>query len=129
MSDALKPANHGRDHRGGSLHDGIPAEWHYVGDPGEPAFKNGWANSGGDLERIRFSLLPGYDPDEATGAGLWGRVEIQGSCTGGADGSVVFTLPEGYRPQKELRRPASDDQGNFVVYRVLATGDVVRGIT
>lgn len=128
MSDAVKPANHGRDHRGGSLHDGIPTEMHYVGDPGEPAFQNGWANSGGTLENMRFYLLPGYDPDEAETYGIRGRLWIEGSCTGGANGTVVFTLPDGYRPRKEKRIAASDDDGNFVVLRVLASGDVIRGI-
>lgn len=129
MSDAILPANHGRRHRGGSRDDGIPCQIHYVGDPGEPAFQNGWSNSGGDLEDMRFYLAPGYDPDEATTYGIYGRLWIEGSVTGGANGTAVFTLPDGFRPRKEKRIAASDDQGNFVVLRVLANGQVIRGVT
>lgn len=129
MSDAIKPANHGRDHRGGSLHDGIPAEWHNVGDPGEPAFQNGITNQGGGLVPMRFRLLPGYDPDSASTTGTYGCLEIQGSVTGGVNGDVIFTLPAGYRPSHELRLAASDDAGNFLVLRVLASGDVIWGVS
>lgn len=125
MSDALKPANHGRDHRGGSLHDGIPAEWHNVGDSGEPAFQNGITNQGGGLVPMRFRLLPG---DPLDGGDTHGCLEIQGSVTGGSTGDVIFTLPIGYRPSHELRLAASDDSGNFLVLRVLANGEVIWGV-
>lgn len=91
--------------------------WRYVGETDEPAFQNGWHNVGGDLVPMRFRLLLGCG------------VEIQGSVTGGATGTVVFTLPdEGYRPDYELRLVASDDTGDCLVFRVLTTGNVVAGV-
>lgn len=60
-------------------------DWHYVGEAGEPAFQNSWHNVSGSMGlafRIRES----------------GVVDIQGRISGGTTTSVVFTLPEGYRP-------------------------------
>ena len=90
--------------------------WHYVGDPGEPTFQNGWDNVGGGLTHMRFRRL------------VAGGVEIQGSVTGGTSGSVVFTLPAHYRHDTELRLAASDDAGGFIVFRVLANGNVIAGV-
>lgn len=129
MSDAVLPSIHGEHHRGGSRHNGIPARWRYVGDPDEPAFQNGISNQGGGLCPLRFRLLPGYDPDTAPDTGTYGALEIQGSVTGGATGDLIFMLPDGYRPTHELRLAASDDTGAFLVLRVLATGDVIWGVT
>lgn len=59
--------------------------WHYVGDTDEPAFENSWANSS-SFPKLAFRIR------EA------GVVDIQGVTIGGATGTTVFTLPEGYRP-------------------------------
>lgn len=59
-------------------------DWHYVGATDEPAFQNSWANVSG-LPKLAFRLR------EA------GVVDIQGAISGGSS-TVVFTLPEGYRP-------------------------------
>jgi hypothetical protein len=91
-------------------------QWIYVGDPGAPAFQNSFANSGGGLVPMRFRKLYGCG------------IEIEGSVTGGAVGDVVFTLPAAYAPDFELRLAASDDTGGFVVFRVLANGDVIFGV-
>jgi hypothetical protein len=92
--------------------------WNYVGDTDKPAFQNSWANAGGDLQTLRYRWH------------LGGGFEIQGSVTGGATGTVIFTLPEGYRPSEtgdgELRLVGSDDDGNPVVFRLLTNGDVIR---
>lgn len=90
--------------------------WVNVGDPGAPPFTNG-ANAGGGLTPMRFRVL------------LGGGIEIQGSVTGVALGDVIFTLPAGYRPDSELRLAASDDTGAFVAFRILASGDVIYGVT
>jgi hypothetical protein len=66
--------------------------WHYVGQPGEPAFLNGWAN---------------YNTPANAAAGFrlrHGRVWLQGLVGGGTPANsstgtgVVFVLPEAYRP-------------------------------
>lgn len=59
--------------------------WHYVGEAGEPAFENSWANVSGGVAlafRIRES----------------GVVDIHGGADSGTPGSTIFTLPTGYRP-------------------------------
>lgn len=89
--------------------------WHNVDDPDEPAFQNSWANAGGGLAPLRFRRT------------LDGSVEIQGSVTGGAPGTVIFTLPEEFRPDFELHQPGSDDTGAFMVIVVKANGDVQGG--
>lgn len=62
-------------------------DWHYVGEDGEPAFENGWANAG------LVPVLPlAFRIREA------GIVDIHGKVEDGSAGTTVFTLPEGYRP-------------------------------
>lgn len=58
--------------------------WHNVGTGVEPAFQNSWTNL--DARVCRFKKYPD------------GRVRLAGFVTGGAAGTVVFTLPVGYRP-------------------------------
>lgn len=61
-------------------------DWHYVGEAGEPAFENGWANVSGPLAMpLAFRIR------EA------GIVDIQGAVDSGTD-VQLFTLPERYRP-------------------------------
>jgi len=60
--------------------------WHSVGAAGEPAFQNSWANLALPSPPLRFRKDP------------TGRVYITGVVTGGANGTVIFTLPAGYRP-------------------------------
>lgn len=64
--------------------------WHLVGDAGQPAFQNSWAN----IEN-GFALAGFYrDPI--------GRVHLKGVVGGGTAGTVVFTLPAAYRPPQNL---------------------------
>ena len=65
------------------------SDWHVVGDPGEPAFANGWSALGGGYCPPRFRR-------DAEG---W--VYIEGMSTGGTAQAVQFTLPEGYRPSQQ----------------------------
>lgn len=59
-------------------------DWHYVGEAGEPAFENSWANlSGWAATAFRAREL--------------GVVDVHVGVTGGS-GPAVFTLPAGYRP-------------------------------
>jgi hypothetical protein len=78
-----------------------------------PPFQNGWGNIGGDYPPLAFCL---------TAAGF---VEFEGTCDGGTDGSVVFTLPEGYRPDQSQRFVAALSAGSdFMTLQVDPTGDV-----
>lgn len=78
---------------------------HIVGAAGEPAFTaaSGWTSyDGGAVYQV-----PGFKKDP------FGRVMLFGSAKGGASGTVVFTLPEGYRPTKAVRyNPRGSGQGN-----------------
>lgn len=66
-------------------------DWHYVGEAGEPAFQNSWAN-------VSTTTKMAFRIREA------GVVDIYGHVSGGtsAPATVVFTLPAGYRPSAEI---------------------------
>lgn len=68
--------------------------WHEVGNTGEPAFQNSWANVGGASDETL-----GYKKDS------FGKLYLKGYIDSGTitDGTVVFTLPTGYRPIKTIR--------------------------
>lgn len=67
--------------------------WHTVGGPSEPLFQNSWVSydAGVTFQVPKFRKYPD------------GRVKLAGSAKSGASGSVMFTLPAGYRPPKVLR--------------------------
>lgn len=82
-----------------------PAEAvHIIGQPGEPAFQNGWAASPSEI--VFFWRDPA------------GTVHLSGSLTGGTPGTTAFTLPAGYRPFHVERFPAVADG-----WMVLVEGD------
>jgi hypothetical protein len=70
----------------------LPEGWHYIGDPGEPGFQNGWSN---------------YDAGSHDGA-VWQHaayaidtnnvVHLRGLVKGGTIGATIFTLPSNYCP-------------------------------
>lgn len=67
--------------------------WHLVGDPGEPAYLNNWASQDGVRSLPAFRKLPD------------GMVHLKGvarSTVTQSSQSVIFTLPAGYRPAREL---------------------------
>ena len=65
--------------------------WHVVGDAGEPAFQNGWVNDASFYE-TRF-LRDDYGLVHITSEDMQRSVSA---------GSVVFTLPVGFRPPQRL---------------------------
>lgn len=79
--------------------------WHVVGAASEPPFQNSWTTPGGQA-----GLMFRKDP--------FGVVHIFGVATGGATGSVAFTLPVGYRPLVG---------SNTTVYDVLLDSGVAGG--
>lgn len=68
-----------------------PEEWHYVGNPGEPAFQGAWVNASAPYDSLGFML----DAD--------GFVHLKGAVTGGSTSSVVFTLPASYCPPATIK--------------------------
>lgn len=60
-------------------------DWHYVGEAGEPAFENSWANVSG-LPAMAYRIR------EA------GVVDIVGVVDTGSSTTSIFTLPADYRP-------------------------------
>jgi len=77
--------------------------WHYVGDPGEPAYEGDWQDN---LSFTRFRTVC----DET---------EIEISATG-TSGTVIFTLPTGYAPSISIYAIVGDGSStgshNVVVY-------------
>ena len=88
--------------------------WHEIGAANEPAFTNGWANSGGGLATAAFRKLPS------------GLVIIKGSVTraAGANGTAAFTLSVGYRPALDLTVPGLINGGTASMLNISATGAV-----
>ena len=88
------------DAGGGGCDEG---PWHYVGDPGEPAYEGDWQDN---LSFTRFRTVC----DET---------EIEISATG-TSGSVIFTLPAGYAPSISIYAIVGDGSStgshNVVVY-------------
>jgi hypothetical protein len=64
--------------------------WHVVGAAGEPAFQNSWVNYSVSTQIAQFRKFPD------------GRVKLQGYVKGGSTGTVIFTLPVGYRPPDQV---------------------------
>ena len=79
--------------------------WHEIGTAEEPAFQNGWANYGGTYDTA------GYMKDSL------GFVHTKGLLKGGSSGLgvVLFTLPAGYRPEKDKE---------FTIYTANSAGTV-----
>ena len=73
--------------------------WHEIGAPGEPAFENGWTNSG------LFAPTAGYYKDP------FGVVHLKGMINSGNVNTAAFTLPVGYRPAHGIRE-ATVQTGN-----------------
>jgi hypothetical protein len=72
-------------HDGASGTTATPEAFHLVDTAGEPAFQNGWHNTGSDREAVGFYKDPG------------GVVHLRGAATG-SNNMVIFQLPPGYRP-------------------------------
>lgn len=76
----------------------INEQWNSVGGTGQPAFQNSWNNySSGTHAVARF---------RKEGANT---VVLSGLVSGGATGTVVFTLPVGFRPTKIMIFPLGGD--------------------
>lgn len=62
-------------------------DWHYVGEAGEPAFLNSWANSAvSGTPKLAFRIRES------------GVVDLQGVAVSAGSATTVFSLPAGYAP-------------------------------
>jgi hypothetical protein len=85
--------------------------WHVIGAPGQPPFQNGFANVASlnhSLPKVAFYKDP-FDVVHLTGL-----INDKG-VEGGSNSTLIFTLPPGYRPRKNL---------TFAVYRGNGTGEL-----
>jgi len=95
-----------------------PEAVHYVGADGEPAFQNSWEN---------FDPNPGPTGRDLFFYRLHGRVYIEGVIKSGTSGTVVFELPEGYRPLPQTNTPVNcviPCSGGLGVLGVRVNGEV-----
>jgi hypothetical protein len=101
--------------------------WHVVGSSGEPGLQNGWvtADSSNAFPPASFYIDP------------IGIVHLRGLVGSGTASSVVFTLPPGYRPPKDLAfavaagtgAPAVEDVDVYSNGDVFAFGPVTSAVT
>lgn len=85
--------------------------------PDSPPFQNGWGNTGGGLERLRFRWRFGGEPPD-----------IEGSVTGGTVLVAVITLPDDprFRPPAEIRYASLNDADGLAAVSLLPNGDLIR---
>lgn len=88
-----------------------------VGTPGEPSFASGWKSAAGGLPPISF-----YKDRE-------GIVHLEGSAVASGATNLMFTLPEGYRPDGQLYFAAVGNAGALTWVGISATGNVLSGDT
>jgi hypothetical protein len=81
-----------------------PEAWHEIGSAGEPAFQNSWVNES-----------PSSEVTAAFYKDPWGVVHLKGLVTAGTN-AVIFALPAGYRPSKNLV---------VLMFRASGTGEVI----
>lgn len=87
--------------------------WINVGSGGTaPAFQNGWLNYGSGFAPARFMKLPD------------GMVVMQGLVQSGTVGSIIFTLPVGYRPAYTLLSATETSPNSNGRLDILSTGAV-----
>jgi hypothetical protein len=91
--DVLDGTITGDDVDESSLGQMTPEVWHYIGDPGEPAFENGWSNY--DTNPTHTDAVyqhVAYMKDKN------GVVHIRGLADGGTVGTAMFELSYTYCP-------------------------------
>lgn len=101
--------------------------WIYVGTyptdplttPDSPPFQNGWMWDDSDPENTppRFRLTVDGEP------------EVEGAFTGGASGTVAFTLPVGYRRDYIIWAVGAKDDVTVCFYRLDPNGEVTIYLT
>lgn len=89
-------------------------DWNIVGDIGQPAYTNSWVAYGGAF------AAPAFRKDSD------GWVHLRGLAKSGTLGTALFTLPDGYRPIRDIYAVAMCDANVAAYVRVIASsGQVV----
>jgi hypothetical protein len=86
--------------------------WHLVNAAGEPTFQNSWVNYGAPYGNARFRKFPD------------GKVRLAGLIKNGANSTVAFTLPIGYRPPYTISLPGITS-GDAAMMQIAADGTVM----
>lgn len=94
---------------------------HYVGGSGEPAFQNSWVNNDNNLP----SPGGGTNRDLCFWKDSFNEVRFEGVIKSGANSSVVFVLPSGYRPGRMNVTMVISASGGLALLIVSSNGDVV----
>lgn len=94
---------------GGTVANG---PWFNVGEEGAAPFESPWVNIGGSKVPTRYRLN-----------GL-GETEIDLAATGGDPNTVIFYLPEGFRPDYDRDFAVSDGDGGQTDVLVTVDGGV-----
>jgi hypothetical protein len=76
-----------------------------------PTLLNGWVNYGAALKTV------GYQKD------CFGIVHIFGSLKSGTIGSILFTLPSGYRPSADMKFAGTENNSPATIY-ITSSGNV-----
>ena len=96
----------------------VDTGWHDIGDPGEPAFTNGWVNFDNLFKHAGFTK----DPD--------GTIHLKGLIKSGTVGATAFTLPVGFRPSnRDLRDEISNNAQGRIDISEDGTVQVNQGVT
>jgi hypothetical protein len=74
-----------------------PEIWHQVGNAGEPAFNANWSNTGAPWGNLKFTRTAN-NTVKLTGVVQWGDGAVAAPQT-------IFTLPVGYRPNRQIMQP------------------------
>jgi uncharacterized protein (TIGR02594 family) len=84
----------------------INEDYHNIGDPGEPAFSNGWVDGSASTYNVpRFRL------------GADNKVHLSGRIDGSSSTSnTMFTLATSYRPANRIEGYLPDSGGTFAQY-------------
>jgi hypothetical protein len=110
-SDANKPVSTAQQTALNLKADIAQEAWHEIGATGEPAFQNSWVNYGNNYNTAGFMKLSN------------GMVCIKGLVKNGTTDVAAFTLPEGYRPIKDIL-VAATAAGSFGQLIVASDGQV-----
>lgn len=98
--------------------------WIYVADddtdplwtPQSPPWENGWGNAGGGQAPVSFKRFLNW-------------VHIRGAFIGGADGTVVFTLPVDYVPLYPVSTTGGLADGSGIFSYIIGIDGTVKYVT
>lgn len=97
------------------------ADWHIVGEAGEPAFGTGWSQYAG-------WTTPGFKRTNGW-TSLKGMLACSSTFAAGAQtalpNSTLFILPEGYRPAETMHVPRVDHTNSVARYNIKNDGSIV----